>query len=295
VRETGYSEEEKYMGAMQRVAGWLAVPVGIAGLAVSLTVSAGPNEDKDAFQKYFLIRFECVRLAEFVNGIYAIDKKRREEWEQMEEFPQYELDIDAGEELFHKKFANGKGYVDCFPGYEKGIKQNYPYFDKELGEVVTLEFDINRCRKKHGEKPLKYKRGKIAALGAYLSYLSRGKVTNVVVPDDPRALAAYEDGKKFYYSKRGQLNFSCASCHVIGGGLNIRADLLSPALGQTSHFPVYRKKWGGLGTMHRRYGGCNKQVRARPFKAQSNIYRNLEYFHTYMSNGIPINGPGGRQ
>ena len=24
-------------------------------------------------------------------------------------------------------------------------------------------------------------------------------------------------------------------------------------------------------------------------------YRNLEYFHTYMSNGIPFNGPGGRQ
>ena len=120
-------------------------------------------------------------------------------------------------------------------------------------------------------------------------------MTNVVIPDDPRAVAAYEEGKKFYYQKRGQLNFSCANCHVTGGGMNIRADLLSPALGQTSHFPVYRKKWGGLGTLHRRYGGCNGQVRAKPFKAQSKIYRNLEYFHTYMSNGIPLNGPGGRQ
>ena len=77
--------------------------------------------------------------------------------------------------------------------------------------------------------------------------------------------------------------------------MNLRADLLSPALGQTSHFPVYRKKWGGLGTLHRRYGGCNGQVRAKSFPAQSEQYRNLEYFHTYMSNGIPLNGPGGRQ
>lgn len=268
---------------------------GVAALVISQVAIAGPKEDLTAFQNYFTNRFQGVPLADFANGIYSIDAKRREEWEQMEEFPQYELDIDAGDELFHKPFANGKSYADCFPDYKQGIKQNYPYFDTALGEVVSLEMDINRCRVKNGEKALKYKRGKIASLGAYLGFLSRGKATNVVIPDDPRALAAYEEGKKFYYSKRGQLNFSCASCHVIGAGMNVRADLLSPAIGQTTHFPVYRKKWGGLGTLHRRYGGCNEQVRAKSFKPQSKIYRNLEYFHTYMSNGLPVNGPGGRQ
>jgi len=76
--------------------------------------------------------------------------------------------------------------------------------------------------------------------------------------------------------------------------MSVRADLLSPALGQTSHFPVYRKKWGGIGTLQRRYGGCNEQVRAASFKPQGREYRNLEYFHTYMSNGIPLNAPGTR-
>jgi sulfur-oxidizing protein SoxA len=52
---------------------------------------------------------------------------------------------------------------------------------------------------------------------------------------------------------------------------------------------------GGLGTTHRRYSGCNKQVRAKPFKAQSAEYRALEYFHTYMSNGLVVNGPGARK
>jgi len=46
--------------------------------------------------------------------------------------------------------------------------------------------------------------------------------------------------------------------------------------------------------MHRRYGGCNKQVRAKPLKAQSTTYRNLQYFHTYMSNGMKLNGPSVR-
>jgi hypothetical protein len=46
---------------------------------------------------------------------------------------------------------------------------------------------------------------------------------------------------------------------------------------------------------HRRFVGCNKQVRAKAFKPQGDEYRNLEYFLTYMSNGIPWNGPGARK
>jgi L-cysteine S-thiosulfotransferase len=75
----------------------------------------------------------------------------------------------------------------------------------------------------------------------------------------------------------------------------VRADTLSPALGHPTHFPVWRLKWNGLGTIHRRYGGCNKQVRAKPFKAQSDEYKALEYFHTYMSNGISVNAPSTRK
>ena len=49
-----------------------------------------------------------------------------------------------------------------------------------------------------------------------------------------------------------------------------------------------------MGTTHRRYGGCNAQVRAKAYPAQSEEYRALEYFHTYMSNGLVLNGPGAR-
>ena len=88
---------------------------------------------------------------------------------------------------------------------------------------------------------------------------------------------------------------ACATCHISNSGKRIRADILSPALGQTTHFTVFRSKWGELGTLHRRYKGCNRQVRAKPFELQSEEYRNLEYFHTYMNNGLPINGPGSRK
>ena len=128
-----------------------------------------------------------------------------------------------------------------------------------------------------------------------MHYTTRGKPISVVIPDDPRALAAYEKGKAFFYAKRGQLNMSCADCHINNAGNKIRADILSPALGQVSHFPAYRSKWGDLGTIQRRYVGCNEQVRAKPYEPQSEEYRDLEYFHSYMSNGLEINGPGSRK
>jgi sulfur-oxidizing protein SoxA len=144
----------------------------------------------------------------------------------------------------------------------------------------------------------------MAAISAYMAYTSRGKKVNVKVPNDPRAMAIYERGKRHFYAKRGQLNFSCADCHVYNSGSMARGNLLSPALGHVTHFPVWRKKWAkgkegnptaGFGTLHRRYGGCNKQVRAKPFKAQKAEYTALEYFHTYMSNGLDVNAPSLRQ
>jgi sulfur-oxidizing protein SoxA len=263
--------------------------------ATPLAAQATPDDDLKAFRSYFTKKFPKVALNDFGNGVYAVDAASREQWEAFEEFPSYEISIDNGEEKFNIPFANGKTYADCFPNYKDGIKQNYPYFDTDKGEVVTLEGAINKCRTDNGEKPLGWSKGEITEIGAYLGYLSRGNKTNVKVPNDAKAIAAYNRGKKHFYAKRGQLNMACADCHYYYSGSKIRADILSPALGHTTGFPVYRNKWSGMGTLHRRYGGCNKQVRAKPFKSQSDEYKALEYFHTYMSNGLEINAPSQRK
>ena len=264
-------------------------------IALPLTSGATPQQDLEEFQNYFMERFPDTPFEDFVNGVYSIDAASREQWLDIEEFAPYELNISKGEELFNKPFANGKTYASCFENGGIGVRQNYPFFDTERGEVITLELAINECRKANSEKPLGWKKGAIADISAYMAYTSRGNVFDIQIPDDPRALAAYERGKKHFYQKRGQLNMACADCHKFYSGNMIRADLLSPAIGHLTHFPVYRSKWGGLGTTHRRYGGCNGQVRAKPFPAQSEEYRALEYFHTYMSNGLAVNGPGARK
>ena len=85
--------------------------------------------------------------------------------------------------------------------------------------------------------------GHIADILSYIRYQSRGQLTKIEIPkDDLKALETYEKGKQFYFVRRGQLNFSCAHCHALNPGNRLRSDILSPAFGHTTHFPVYRSK-----------------------------------------------------
>lgn len=257
---------------------------------------AGPEEDRQAFVAYFESRFPGVPFAEYANGIYAIDQDARNQWLEIEEFPPYEFAVELGASLWNGSFPNGKTYADCFKDSARGVRQQYPRFSSQTGEVITLALAINLCREQHGQAPLEYGGEQILALSAFMAFESRGNPFNItIVSDDPRSLLAYEQGKQFYYSKRGQLNLSCADCHVTSAGQYVRADHLSASLGHPTHFPVYRSKFGSMLSLHQRVAGCVRDVRARPFELQSSEYRNLEYFLTYMSNGLAVNGPGARK
>ncbi|MFK5986723.1 MAG: sulfur oxidation c-type cytochrome SoxA [Pseudomonadota bacterium] len=270
------------------------IMVGFA-TSMSIAANASPQTDVEAFKNYFTKKFPKVEIAEYANGVYAIDPVGRESWEAIEDFPPYEPFIDDGQAMWDKTFENGKSYKSCFPE-GPAIAQNYPRWDKNIKMVVTLPLALNQCLKANGEKPMKYKKGSINKILSYIAFESRGHKVNIVVPtDDAGAVAAYEEGKKFYFTRRGQLNFSCATCHLQNAGKKLRSDTLSPAYGHPTGFPVYRSKWGTVGTLHRRFTGCNKQVRAKPFKAQGREYRNLEYFLTTMSNGLELNGPSSRK
>ncbi len=253
-----------------------------------------PDADFKAFRDYFTKRFPNVPLNDFVNGPYSMDAELRKQWEAIDDFPPYDFAIDRGKQMFATPFKNGKTYGDCFPDKGIGIRQNYPYFDDKTGEVITLELALNRCREANGEEPYSYVKDEMASLTAYMAFTSRGKPFDIKIPNDPRALAAYEKGAEYFYSRRGQLNFSCASCHVQSAGEHIRTEVLAPALGILAAMPIYRSEWGGMGTISRRFVTCNSQVRGVPLKPQDELYRDVEYYLSYMANGLPVSGPGTR-
>lgn len=264
--------------------------------AYPLGLMASPEQDQAQIRQTYQRLFPTLQLQDYASGIYAIDPIAKESWSAIEEFPPYEPAIDEGEIMFNTPFRNGKSYADCFPNRGVGIANEYPKWDNESKQVITLAKAINDCRVANDEPPLSYLAGPITQLLAYMAYTARGKPIDIRIPaDNPDALAAYEQGKKYYFQRRGQLNFSCAICHIQNAGKRIRSEILSPMLGHTSHWPAYRLKWGEMGTLHRRFIGCHQQIKATPYPAQSKEFRNLEFFLSFISNGIPVNGPSTRK
>lgn len=275
----------------------LAAYLGILLSLIALPLHAAPLQDQQHFREHYRRLFPKLQLSDYANGVYAIDPVARESWQAIEEFPPYEDAIDHGKKLFDKPFPQtGGSYADCFPDKGIGIAHRYPLWNKDNGEVVTLAKALNDCRETNREKPLDAEKGEITQLLAYMAYTSRGKAIEITIPDgDPRALAAYQQGKDFYYRRQGQLNFACATCHVQNSGKRIRSETLSASLGHTANWPAYRLKWGEMGALHRRFRECLSQIKAEAPSAQSPILRNLEYFLSYMSNGVPVSGPSTRK
>lgn len=266
------------------------IMVALAGLGVlmgAVAANAGPEEDRLKLTKFFGEKYADVKVDNYIYGALAFDPDAMSQYKSIMEFPPYSGELDKGEKLWKAPMKSGKTYADCLPNGGKDIAGNYPMFDDAKGKVVTLEDAINACRVANGEEAYVIADPKtIGLLTAYMRTLSDGMKMNIKV-EGPGALKAYEAGKKSFYSRAGQFNFSCGSCHVDNAGNRLRSEILSPAVGQATHWPAFR---GGdtLTTLQKRYEGCYNNVRQVPDKAGSTRFNNLEYFHAYMSNGLPL-------
>lgn len=263
---------------------------GLLGLSVMLTTVnalATPEQDRQAFIKLYTQKYPNIKVDDYVYGALAFDADSRAQYDSIMEFPPYESVVDQGRKQWETAFKNGKRYADCFPNGGKQIAGTYPQFDETRGKVITLQDALNDCRVANGEEAFKHNDMKtMGTLTAYMRTLSDGMLMNVKV-EGPKAMAAYEDGKKTFFSRKGQLNFACASCHVQNAGTRLRSELISPAVGHAVHWPVFRAG-DTLVTLQQRYEGCYKQVRAVPPPQGGEVFNNLEYFHSSLSNGLPL-------
>ena len=273
-------------------------------------VLADPASDLKQFQAFFKKKFPTVPFDEFANGLYALpgNEEYRDQWILINEFPPHEIGLTNGMKLWEKPFKNGKTFASCFKNGGKNIAQGYPYWDESSKKIRTAEMDIMDCAKKNGVdakalpflgadlgKDLKH-RVQLADITAYFYSMYRGKR---VKPDvdfkDPDVLAAYERGKKFWWTRRGQLHFACANCHIDMAGKDLGGNQpLSAALGHTTAWPAQRLEWQRLETLMQRYATCNSQVRAKPEKHYGPEYLSLQLYETYMSSGLPLTAPAMR-
>ncbi|HIP11930.1 MAG TPA: sulfur oxidation c-type cytochrome SoxA [Arcobacter sp.] len=228
---------------------------------------------------------QAPKHSEFSLGTYAFDKIGKMSRDDQMDMPPFEENAEKGEVLYNKYIKQ------CISN--PATLGDYPMFNNKTGKVDTLSEAIVNCAKGQklpgGKKGWNLKGGKTADVQAYMSMMSQDEEKKIDIKiSSAAAEAAYEEGKKEFYTQRGYLKLSCATCHVQGAGKRVRLQLMSPAVGNVTHFPVYRVGKGKLFTLEGRLGGCNRDTGEQPHKAGSDWSSNVLYFMSYMSNGMNI-------
>lgn len=206
------------------------------------------------------------------------------------------LAVQDGESEWAKvEGAAGKSCASCHGDAEKsmkGVSVSYPKYEPKLGKLASIEHRINLCRTEYMKAPaLKWDSKPLLGLTSYVALQSRGMPFSVKV--DGPAAPFFAKGKEFYYTRRGQMDIACAQCHEQNAGNNIGVENLSQ--GRSNGYPAYRLKWQSFGSLHRRFEGCNQEVRAEPYPRGSDEYTDLELFVAWRSNGLPSEAPGVRR
>ena len=203
--------------------------------------------------------------------------------------------VEQGEALWNTVEGEaGKSCATCHNDASetmKGVRASMPKWNEKLGKPHTLETQINACRTENMKaEAWKWEAPNMLAMTAYVGLQSRGMPVNVQT-DGP--MQSWNDkGKELYYTRVGQLDMSCANCHEDNYGKMIRADHLSQ--GQINGFPTYRLKWGGVGSIHRRFSGCMKNIRATPYKRGSDEFIALELYLASRGAGLSVETPAVR-
>lgn len=190
--------------------------------------------------------------------------------------------------------SEGKSCASCHGEAEKtmkGVGAAMPKWDDRLKKPVNLEQRINICRiEKMKAEPWAFKSQALTDMTAFVRFQSRGMP--VAVKTDGPMSPWFERGKQIYYTRVGQLDLACASCHERNNGKFMRADFLSQ--GQTNGFPTYRLRDQRLVPLHERFEGCMFDVRAEPYKPLSDEFLALEVYVAWRGIGLPVETPSVR-
>jgi L-cysteine S-thiosulfotransferase len=200
--------------------------------------------------------------------------------------------VDQGLDLWEKvDGSEGKACASCHEDIEDfaGLRAQLPQVKD--GKLASMEDLVNECRtERMGAKPWKWSGGQMTAMTGLIGLQSRGMPVDVKT--DGEAAPFWEKGKELYYTRVGQLDMACSNCHEDNYGVMIRADHLSQ--GQINGFPTYRLKNAKLNSIHARFKGCMKNIRAEPFKEGGDEFKALELYLASRGQGLSVETPSVR-
>ena len=273
---------------------------GAVALVIAATAAADIGENRDLVVNGEIEMVTEAPAPDHVEGLSTIYSGwvfRTPETQamQMDDFdnPAF-LAVEQATVMFNSEMgANGESCAGCHDSPEalRGVRATYPQWDEEHGTVQTVEMQVNECMtERMGAEPLGYDSGEMRNMSALIASVSRGMVIDVAI--DGPAQETWEMGREIYYTRYGQLEMSCASCHEQNYGNRIRADHLSQ--GHINGFPTYRLRNARLNSVHGRFRGCIRDTRAETFAVGSPEFIALELYVSSRGNGLTVEGPAVR-
>jgi len=189
--------------------------------------------------------------------------------------------------------SEGNSCASCHdsPDSLRGFWASQPKINEETGELWAAEQYINNCRENRmGAEAWGWDKQPMKNMTALIASVSRGLPMSVQIDGD--YAEAWEKGREIYYTRYGQLELACASCHEDNYGNYIRADHLSQ--GHINGFPTYRLKQSNLVSRHNRFKGCIRDTRGEPYAVGSEELIALELYLASRGNGLSVEGPAVR-
>ena len=226
---------------------------------------------------------------------YAIPETREMQADDIQN-PAF-LWVDIGEEQWSTvDGAEGKSCETCHGDASESMATTgatFPKWDASAQKPINVELQINKCRTENMKATAwKYESDELLGMTAYVKSHARGLPVRVDLSEGDMA-AWNKKGEEFYYQRRGLLDLACYHCHEQNPGNLIRAETLSE--GQSNGFPTYRLKWQKLGSLHRRFRGCNNNIRAQPYGYGSDEYLALETYLTQRGANLEVESPSVRK
>ena len=275
----------------------IAAATAIAVLATGAFAGPGPDDDKLVVEGVEIVTEVKTPDGHPLDVLYSGWRFRSDETQalQTDDFENPAMvAVEYGQELWETPAgAEKKSCADCHGDVSElaGLRAVMPKWSDVAGKPQALEQWINWSIAEHqGAEPWKWESEEMLAMTALIGMQSRGMA---MAPEQGGRMQDWHDkGEDLYYTRVGQLDMACSQCHEDNNGQMIRADHLSQ--GNVNGFPTYRFKWQGLGSMHRRFSGCMKNIRAEPYKRGSDEFVALELYLATRGAGLGVETPSVR-
>lgn len=275
----------------------IAAVSAFAVLATGAIAGPGPDEDKLSVEGVEIVTEVEAPEGHPLDTLYSGWRYRSDETQalQADDFENPAMvAVEYGLELWETAAGpESKSCADCHGDVSElaGLRAVMPKWSDTANQPWALEQWINWSITEHqGAEAWKWESAEMLAMTALVGMQSRGMA---MAPEQSERMQPWHDkGQELYYTRVGQLDMACSNCHEDNAGNMIRADHLSQ--GHVNGFPTYRFKWQGLGSMHRRFSGCMKNIRATPYKRGSDEFVALELYLATRGAGLGIESPSVR-